>query len=276
VYKKEYDTGLLAVILEYVKAHDLFKIPAVAIYYHSYWALKNPNAINHFQALKSLIEIHRKLFPKVEYRNLYLLAINFCIRKINTGNSEFVKELFQLYRKGLESQALIENGELSRWTYKNVVAIGLGLKEFEWIEYFIEHYKDFIAAPYRESSFKYNLADLYYHQQKFDASMSLLLEITDKDLLLLLSAKTLLCKIYFELSEFKLLDSHLHSFELYVRRQRDIGYHQQNYLNFTKCMKKILSLNQFADDEVSKLRQYILDFKILPEKKWLLEQLNVG
>lgn len=274
VYKKEYDTGLLDIVLEYVVTKNLLEIPAIAIYYHIYWALKKPAMIEHFQSLKSLIAIHKGLFPKEEFRNLYLLAINFCIRKINTGHSDFVKELFQLYRKGLESEALIEKGVLSRWTYKNIVAIGLGLKEFEWIAYFISHYKDFIPEIYRESSFKYNLADLYYHQKKHQTAMSLLLEITDKDLLVLLSAKTLLCKIYYELNELKLLDSHLHSFELYVRRQRAIGYHQQNYLNFTKCMKKLLALNFYDDNDVEKVKNTILKFKILPEKKWLLLQVN--
>ena len=104
--------------------------------------------------------------------------------------------------------------------------------------------------------------------------MSLLSKVTEKDLLLLLDVKRLLCKIYYESTEWKALDSHLHSFELYVRRQKAIGYHKQNYMNFIKCLKKLLKLNFYEKEEVEKLYHTIIDYKILPEKRWLLEQLK--
>ena len=274
VYKKEYQTGLLAILLDYIPKNNLLEVPAISIYYYSYLALKFPNEVAYFNVLKSLIEKHFRLFPASEFRNIYLLAINFCIRQINMGNTPFVKELFDLYRKGLDNQALLENGQLSRWTYKNIVAIGLGLQEYEWIDEFIHHYQSFLPVQYQENSFHYNLAELYYHRKQYQDAMQLLFIITDKDLLLLLSAKTLLCKTYYELEEWKVLDSFLHSFELFVRRQKAIGYHKQNYLNFAKAMKKLLLLNFFEEKEINAFKHFITEFKRLPEKKWLLHQLG--
>ena len=104
--------------------------------------------------------------------------------------------------------------------------------------------------------------------------MELLLKLTDKDLLLLLSAKTLLCKIYHELEEWRVLENHLHSFGLYIRRQKSIGYHKQNYTNFVRCMKKLSGLNFYDSGEVEQLKAEIEGFTILPEKRWLLGKLG--
>ena len=274
VYKTEYETGLLDTLLDYLPNSGLLEIPAIAIYYYSYLALKKPKEELYFQKLKQLIQTHAMLFPQHELKNILLLAINVCIRQINTGNSFFQSELLDLYKTGLESKAFIESGTLSRWTYKNIVEIGLGLKEYDWIETFIHQYEPFIEKAYRKDIFNYNLAKLHYHRKEYDEAMQRLLDLNEKDLLLQLDVKRLQCKIYYELEEWKALDSHAHSFELYVRRQKSIGYHKQNYLNFTRCLKKLLKLNFYDEKEVEKLRLTIQEFKVLPEKRWLLEQLT--
>ncbi len=273
VYKTAYETGLLDAVLAYIVQNNLLKTPAIAIYYHSYHALKNPENLIHFQTLKSLIKKFAALFPPEELKSIYVLTINFCIRQINLGNPVFFKESFDLYKEGLSNKALLDNGRLSRWTYKNIVASGLVLQEFEWIEYFIHHYKDYVTEIYQESVYQYNLAQLHYYRKEHGKAMELLLRVNEKDLLLLLSAKTLLCKIYYELNEIKTLDSFLHSFELYVRRQSAIGYHQKNYLHFTKCMKRLIKVNFHDKKAVNDFKEMIVAYKILPEKKWLLLQL---
>jgi hypothetical protein len=147
------------------------------------------------------------------------------------------------------------------------------LKEFEWIDFFIHQYKRFIDKPYRENTFNYNLAKLHYQKGSYNEAMQLLLHTTEKDLLLLLDAKRLMCKIYYETAEWKALDSYLHSFELYIRRQQGISYHKENYLNFIKCLKKLLHLNFYEKGAVENLQAIIKSYKVLPEKRWLIKQL---
>ena len=84
----------------------------------------------------------------------------------------------------------------------------------------------------------------------------------------------MLLKIYFELKEFTLLESHLDTMKVFIRRKKVIGYHQTNYLNIVRFTKKILTTNLFDKSKKTKLREEIENEKILTEKEWLLEQLE--
>jgi len=139
VYKKEYRIDLLEEILETVKVRNYISLPAIGVYYHAYYAFTHGDD-EHFTAFKKIILEQPNVFPSEEIRDLYLLAINYCIKQLNDGQKQFADEGFALYKRGFELELLLENGMLSRFSYRNVVAIGLLLEEFEWIENFIHDY----------------------------------------------------------------------------------------------------------------------------------------
>jgi len=111
------------------------------MYYHSYHTLVGTQSDEHFLQLKAGIIRYGAGFPQAELKGFYTLSINHCIRQNNKKeDAAFLRELFDLYQVGLEQDAFLENGFLSRWTYKNIVAASLMLKEFEWVEHFIYKY----------------------------------------------------------------------------------------------------------------------------------------
>lgn len=60
------------------------------------------------------------------------------------------------------------------------------------------------------------------------------------------------------------------SFQTYLRRQKNIGYQRDNYLNLLRFTRKLLRL---ADGESkAALRQEIRDTPALAERAWLLER----
>ena len=67
-----------------------------------------------------------------------------------------------LYIEGIKNNILLENGQISPWTYKNVVKLGLGLKRFEWVESFVREYSQYLSAREREDAYHFNLADLFF------------------------------------------------------------------------------------------------------------------
>ena len=126
VFKINYDDGLLPSILSYLKNSPYLDIPAIAIYYYCYNALTENNE-DDFQKLKKQFHAHQHHFPQNEMANVLLLAINFCIKQLNTGKVGYVREAFELYRLGLENGLLLQQNSLSRFAYKNAVALGLRL-----------------------------------------------------------------------------------------------------------------------------------------------------
>jgi len=95
---------------------------------------EKPNETKHFFELKKLLQKHPKAFAEAELRDLYEYAINYCLRRVNAGQLDFLKELFSLYKETLEAGLLFEDEQLSFWTYKNIVGVALRLREFLWAE----------------------------------------------------------------------------------------------------------------------------------------------
>lgn len=274
VYKAEYQLGLLTEVLRYIEANNLLETPAISLYYYCYFALTKPQEEKYFQTLKAQIFAFGHHFPATEIRDLYLLAINYCIKRLNEGNTSYFREGLDLYKKGLDTSILMQNDQLSRFTYNNIVAMGLRTKEYDWTEQFIHQYKDFLEKGYRENTFAFNLARLEYERKNYYEALGHLQKAEYKDLLNNLIAKTLMLKIYFELGEIKLLQSHLDAMKIFIRRKRVIGYHKKNYLNLVSYTQKILNVNYYDKKAVKALQQQLETEEVLTDRNWLLDQLS--
>lgn len=273
VYNKEYQFGLLREVLDYIEKRDLFHIPAISIYYHWFHALTDSSEQQHFQRFKQILLREGKQFPKEEIRDLYILAINFCIKQYNAGNLEYLKEQFDFYQEGFKSAYFLQNGVLSRFTYQNAVTIGLVMKEFDWVENVIFDYQKKLKVAFQETVFNFNMARLKYEKQDYNAALNLLQQSEYKDLYLNLAAKTLQLKIYYELDEFDLLEAHLGAMRTFIRRKKDLGYHRENYLNTLHFTKKMVELIPFDKEAKKALNSEVEQTNALAEKRWILGQL---
>ena len=104
--------------------------------------------------------------------------------------------------------------------------------------------------------------------------MQLLLRVEFKDMLNNLDARRMLLKSYFELGEYNALDSLLDSFSRYIHRQKEKGYHQENYLNLIRFVKKIIHA-KVEDKKIWKqMKEEIESTNRLAEREWLLEKLK--
>jgi len=275
VYKNEYEIGLLDEVLAYVESkQELLDIPAIAMYYFGYKALTNREEEHYFNQLKSQLIEKAHFFPHSEIRDIYLMAINYCIGRMNAGEAAFIREAFELYQIGYERKILIENEQVSRVTFLNSITIALRLGEFTWVEQFIENFQHYLEERYRESFVRFSLARLNFERKNYDEAMQLLVQVEFDDILFNLNARTMLLKMYYEQDEFDALDSLLGSTNTYLQRKKVMGYHKSNYKNIIRFTKKLTRINPFEKTEREKLQQQIEEANPLTEKRWLLEQLQ--
>jgi hypothetical protein len=272
VTQEQYDTTFLEQVLQYLERGFYENIPAIQIYYQTYQALTTGSETN-YKKLKILILQHFKAFPIKEIRDIILLAINFCIRKLNGGEANYLKEVFDWYKTGLYENIFIINGELSRFTYNNITLAGLKLKEYDWIKDFMENYKNYIDEPYRHDTYYFNLALWHQFQNQYEAVQELLQKVAFKDVLHALHAKRILLKIYYETNAEKALDSLLDSIKIYLYRHKKLGYHKDNYLKLVRYTQKLIRLNPHDKAAKIALREAIENEKSLLEKAWFLEVL---
>jgi hypothetical protein len=275
VFKTTYRFGLYEAILEYVERHDLLRHPAIALYYHACRFLGAGRAEDHFFHFRSKLSESADQFPPDELRSLYLLAINFGIKKSNEPQAAYYRHTFDLYREALQRDLLLENGLLSPFAYNNITGLAIRLGETDWAETFIHRYKPLLERRHREQSFSLNAARLAYIRKDYRSALLLLQQADYKDLINSMNAKTLQLKIYYETGETDLLESHLDSMKTYLRRQEALGYHRENYRNIVRYGQALLTLNANDPGEITALRAQVETEAFLTEREWFLEVLAI-
>ncbi|MCB0522607.1 MAG: hypothetical protein H6577_03440 [Lewinellaceae bacterium] len=275
VFQADIQQAMLAEVLAHVERGGYENVPAVNLYYHCYKALTEENSQPWFAALRDLLQQHYQAFPVDELKDLHLLAINYCIKRFNTGETAFLKEAFQLYQEGLSIGVFLENNSLSRYTYNNIVMAGLLLKEFDWVENFLHEYRDSIEAKYRESTFNYNLAIYYFQKPDYEKAMDLLQRADFDDVMHNLNARRMLLKIYFEKDEREALNSLITSFKNFIYRHRELGaYHRALYMNLLKFTKRLLNIRPNDKEAFYTLKVTVEAAEPVAEKAWLLKVLE--
>ncbi len=212
-------------------------------------------------------------FPQEETKDLYIIAINYCIKKQNKGKSIFIREGFDLYLAGLENEVLLENNTMSVFTYQNIHLLASKLGEFDWVELFLQKYKAFLPAEQRENHYNFNIAQYYFRTKNYPKAMVLLQTIEFSDILHNLDARKMLLVMYYDLKEYDAMDSLMESFKTYLYRQKDLSYHKESFTNLLRFSKKLLLLNTMNKTEKEVFRQEIENCNILAEKSWLLAQI---
>lgn len=267
ILKSDYQINLSHDWVQHLKDKDFFGEPLIRIYYTIYQALIQEGKEVHFIRLKEYISQYQELLPATDIKDVLLFAINYCARKIRQGKDQYISEALQLYLAGIESEALLENGHLSPWTFTNVVKLLLRLEQFDRIEPFIRQYAPMLPAEFRENALHYNLAELYYYTQQFEKAQTELVQVAYSDLNYYLGARVLLAKIYYEQGEEEALLSLIASFTIFLKRNKDISANiKQTYLNFCNLLFKIVrrSLRNWAELAIE-----IAEVPLLTDRSWL-------
>lgn len=269
---KEIKQHSLDFILDQIEEYDLTnEVPLLAIYYNSYKMLVNKNE-KFFKSLKSVIS--ENTFPKNEVKDAYLLAINFCIQQLNIGNSEYDRQIFELYKTGLDKTYLLVNDNIPPITYSNIVTIGLRLKRYSEVKEFIEKYKRIISGTNKPSYYYFNLSKLYFEQENYDKVIELYHNSDVDELLLKIQVRIIQLKAFFELNEIDLCYSNLQNLDQLLNRKDVLAYHKKVFKNNAKMFRQLLSVNEYNKKEIKKLMGKMDKVNPLTEKPWFLEKLN--
>ncbi|MCC6463588.1 MAG: hypothetical protein IT260_24170 [Saprospiraceae bacterium] len=228
----------------------------------------------HFQPLKALLAGQGDLLPPDELRDVYLVAINFCIKKLNTGARRYIREALDLYRSGLERQVIQDNGVLAKATYQNILLLAIAVEEWDWARDFLEQYRGALPSGERHNAYHFNLALYYFRKKDYPAAQDILRRVEFRDVFHNLDARRMLVRIYFDTGAVQALDSLLHSFKIYLQRHRNIGYHRELNSNFVRAVQQLLRLEPGDATAREKLRQRVSAEGYVAEREWLLQQLE--
>lgn len=265
----------LTLIAELLKHHEKDLPPIALIYRQILYLFEQEDDTKRFYVLIDLLGNYDPLFTRDELKVMYGYAMNYCIRKINAGQSGFLQEIFNLYKTLLEKDIIFEGRYISQWDYKNIVTTGLRLNDIEWTESFIVKYKEMLHPDSRENAFAYNYANLSYFKRDYKSTMRLLQQVEFTNDSYLLSSRSLLLKSYFELEEYDLLDSQSEAFKLYLRRNKQLpDYQKELYKNMVKYIVKLSRYKASGQKVPEKLKLAITQQQDIADITWLRNKLS--
>ena len=271
----DYELPFIDQIIKHVKENDYGDVPPILIYYQIVLTYLESQNREHYDKLKTYIQSYIHLFPETEAKEIIDSALNYCINRMNSGAEEFVREAFELYRESLDNQLLFVNKKITPWSFKNIVTIGLRLKEFDWIENFIHNYSQYLDEAYRNNALTFNLAQLYFYKKEYAKVISQLSQVEYDELTYNLNSKTLLMASYFELDEIEALSSLLDTFRVYLNRNKELpAPRRKHYLNTLSIVKRLSRLAKGDQKEIDKLILEVEQTQGIVSKNWILEKLT--
>lgn len=264
-------------IIRHVEKIDYSQYPPIAIYYQVYKSYVEPDNIGHFYKLKELISSFIHMFPIDEAKDIFGSAHNFCIRRINIGQNEFVKENLDLYKESIAKGILFHNEEIPPNTFRNIVISAIILNEFEWAENFIQQHKDKLEEKYRENAVTFNLARVAWARKDHSKVIRLLQNVEFNEMVYDMNSKMMLVTTYYDSDELEPLYSLLDSFKIFIYRNKKLLTLAQRsmLLDFIKFVRKILAAGPGNKEKLDKLKEEISISKItVTTKQWLLEKVE--
>jgi hypothetical protein len=249
--------------------------PAVALYYLGFQMLSQPRHAEHVAAFRELLRNNAGKLPSHEAQALLMLAINHGIRRINEGDRDAIRSTRDFYLFGLESKLLYDDrGELSRYTYNNVLMTFLALEDWDEALLFLEKYRNELPSAERENVYQYNLSIFHFRRGDYNTTLELLRNVTFSDPMYNLESRKMLLKVYFEQGDIGPLESLLENLLTWLRRHPEIGYHREMYRNLARYTGRLLRIPASDKEARKRLAARVRETPLVAERSWLLQKME--
>jgi hypothetical protein len=212
----KYNLSFFDDLVQHLKKGTFDDIPAIYVYRIIHESLTEPENQKTYPTLLNALKDFGHLFSKTEERGLYVFAQNFCIKRINAGDSEALRDIFNLYQDMLAKGLLFEGS-------------------------FIESHKSMLHPAFAENAYTYSMAWVHFSRNELDKALRMLLRVEFNDVYYHLDSKSLLMKVYYELNEHDAFSSLVDAFKIYLRRNTTISEVQKKtYHNFVLICNQLM------------------------------------
>ncbi|MEM8583164.1 MAG: hypothetical protein AAGF87_02785 [Bacteroidota bacterium] len=251
--------------------------PAILLYAQAtelYLAKQHEAGDQYFDAFKSSLETNLHRFDAQEQRDLLLIAINHALRQANAGRREYLQELFDLYKRGLEDEILLEHGRLSIFTFTNAFGAALHVGQTTWAKDYLLTQQSRLPKERGAEVVALAKARLAYRAGDYDQVLTELQQADYRDFIHHMTARLMQLKAYLALDYYHMAENLISGTRQLLRRHSDRSYHYKNYRNIFTLAAQVIRLNPGAKVAKNKLVDRISNTQPCTEKSWLLEQIG--
>lgn len=261
-------------LLAKLKDAAFLEEPIIKLYFLALHFLMNKEAKESFITYQENLNRHYEVIPERLLTELYAYAFNYAILQILQGQEDYRPILFKLYKDAICQGALLQNGFIQAALYKNIATNALRLKEYQWLEDFLENYRIHLHPKEREDAYQYNRAKLHFEKKEYKKAYHILLTVEYADRFYQIDAKRLLCKIDYETSA-PTLEAHLEALYMQMYREKDLTAKTvKSNKNFRSVLRRLISIPNSKKTDFKKLQEQIMQAEVIAERPWLLEKVK--
>lgn len=277
IYKKEYKTDHFERMLLSIDNGILNENPFIELYFYVLNMLRGNKQNEYYLKTREKLKVLKNKLHADDLNEIYINLTNYCNRCIASGDKEFIKEKFEIYKEESESRTYFLNGFVTPVYYKNRIRLGLDLKEFKWVKEFIENFREKLHSDSKNNVYLYNLALYEFEVNNFNESLELLSKISLDELYMKFDVKVLQIMIYYETNSLEGLISSMEAFRHFLVNNKLLPENKkETYANFHKFLNRVILFKNKKDmNELERIKNIISgDIKIL-NKEWITRKLNL-
>lgn len=265
-----------------IKSLEEKKIPAYLqpiLYYYTYKSFSEVNDISWYKKLSNLFYSNLGKINNTAIDSISGYMISYLLIKINNGETTFLKDVFKLYKLKLKYNLTEELNELRYPSnaFRDYVVVGIRLKQFAWVENFIEKYSPQLPEEIRKPEISMAYARMHFVKREFQKSLEHLNNLKTNNYIYVLDASRFKLRIFYETLDFERAFLEMDNKKHYIKNNfKKISLTVRKYsLEFINYYNKLLKyrLNPQTKD-LEYFAKEIRESKILIGKDWFLDKIR--
>jgi hypothetical protein len=274
----DYEFEFLDILLEYLKDnYQKYKSPLLEIILNQVLMLKE-GKIEYYRKAKEILAAEMDRLAWIERFNAMSALSAFALEQYYKGNTEYMKERFELHKIVLENKlygSSEKGGRFDEQLFINMVVVGTQMKELEWCEKFIKQYEQFLISENKNIPVFLSRSRLSFATGRYEDALMYLSRIKSlSKASYKTSVKNLTLMIYYEMGrEVQAMDV-ADSYRKFLSRDNILPKAQrERNANFLKFYNYLLKLSG-NPELINNVRSEISTCYNINERQWLLEKIG--
>ena len=227
---------------------------------------------------KSLLFQSISSFTKAELHHLLHMLESIIAQKINSGMTEYYRDLFETYDYELKHDVYKpqKDSPITVMKFRNIYLSALKAGQFEWAENFIHNYREELQKKDRQSIVELSLAQLNFEKQNFGATLEHLQKVRTSQIFYKIDVKILSMMALYELSHFETALALIESFKkmLIINKTLTEQYREKNK-NFSTLLSNLIKAKiDRSNGGKEQLLKKIEESGQTANKRWLINKAN--
>jgi hypothetical protein len=247
------------------------------ICYHWVMMILEPADDTHFENFRKVFDANEHRLSRFEKYYLNTAMIGYCTRMNRRGNKNYRNIIFEIDKYRLKEGIIFyHEGQIPKNIYKQIVINGVMLKEYNWVENFMETYTHKLKPEFQKPMYDLCSSFLHFELKNYELVLKSLSKIDNLDIRDKTLAKINIAKTYYELKDTEALLHHIDSSKHFLNNNESVNAERKvNYINFFNSLHNLVLLKENADNSaISVLKKRLVQDKYVPGKKWLLEKIG--